>query len=133
MLEIDHMLVQQIAQMPTEHSWAAALMLLPEEEADRKESRILDWIEVTVKRLYPEAVQAERLVRNIWLHFLERKALDMWAYVYPEKARYVPVVFGARDAVEYAAMDVMYVSQEDKEIAEEFLERMESGELVPEV
>lgn len=108
-------------------------MLLPEEQADREEARILDWIDVKVQELYPKSVQAARLVRTMWLHLLERRAMAMWADKYPQKARYVPVVFGAMDAVEYAAMDVMYVSAQDKEIAREFLERMDSGELKPEI
>lgn len=133
MLDIDHKLVQQIAKMPTRHSWAVPIMLLPEEQADREEARILDWIDEKVPELYPESVQAARLVRTMWLHLLERRAMAMWADKYPYKARYVPVVFGAMDAVEYAAMDVMYVSAQDKEIAREFLERMDSGELKPEI
>ena len=133
MLEINHEYVQEIAQMPTNHSWAVELMKLPVEKADKAEGKVLDWIEEKVQELYPEADQAERLVRTVWLNLLENEAIEMWADKNPAKARYVPIILGPSQGVMYAEAEMMYAEQRDKEIAKEFLERMMTGELKPDL
>jgi hypothetical protein len=131
MLEISHDLVQEIAKRPTKHSWAQKLMELPEDKADRAEARMDKWIARTMKELHPEADQAERAVRIIWLHLMEREAIEDFCLCNPRYLWIIPVVYNAEGAVDVAALDIMGLSDTDKAAAVHFLEMMEDGVLTP--
>lgn len=127
MLEVSHKIVQDIANMPTNHSWAAKYMRVPVEFAEETEARLERAIVNKVKELYPESVEADRLVRNSWLFLLEYEAIEMYADMHPNI--YIPVVSSPSAAVSLAEADMMYASIDDKIAAEEFLTMLLDGEI----
>jgi hypothetical protein len=132
MLEINHERVQAIANMPTKHSWAADLMKLEPYEADLAEDRVCKWITETMQIMYPETDYAERIVRTMWLHRMEKEAISAYLQEHPWLYGIVPEVMDAEEAVYVGAADLLGVaSEEDEEAAKAFLELMDKGYLKP--
>ena len=127
MLEISQTIVQQIAQMPVEHSWAAQVMRTPIEMADEMEARMNKKIRTLMKEMYPRTDQAERMVRIVWLLLLENKAIQMYQQTHPMLQ--LPIVETPQEAVALAEQEIMWASEEDKKAAEEFLTKMQAGEI----
>ena len=127
MLEISQTIVQQIAQMPVEHSWAAQVMRTPIEMADEMEARMNKKIRTLMKEMYPRTDQAERMVRIVWLLLLENKAIQMYQQTHPMLQ--LPIVETPQEAVALAEQEIMWASEEDKKAAEEFLTKMQTGEI----
>jgi hypothetical protein len=134
MLEINSERVQAIAQMATEHSWAAELMKLEPREADAAEEKVCRWISSKMGAMYPESDQAERVVRMMWLHVMEMKAISAYLQEHPGLYGVIPEVFDVEEAVWVAESELNYsLSEEDKEAAKEFLTLMQLGVLKPEL
>lgn len=132
MLGIFHEAVQEIAQMPTRHSWAKELMMLGPWQADSAEEQVERWIRETVSRMYPETTTAERIVRTIWLNYMEREAIEAYRETHSWLCQAVPEVTNERDAVGIAAWEIMVgVTEEDEEAAKEFLLLMEEEKVKP--
>ncbi len=131
MLGIDHELVQRIARTEAPHTWAKELMLLPVEEADKAEAKVLDWIEKTVQERYPGADRAERMVRDYWLYVLEWMAIDAFTDEYPRYQRVLPTLMSGIQAAWYAAADQMWPDPEQEKIAAEILDEIRDGKLQP--
>ena len=127
MLEISQTIVQQIAQMPVEHSWAAQVMRTPIEMADEMEARMNKKIRTLMKEMYPRTDQAERMVRIVWMLLLENKAIQMYQQTHPMLQ--LPIVETPQEAVALAEQEIMWASEEDKKAAEEFLTKMQTGEI----
>ena len=121
---------QEIAQMETRHSWLAKVMELPQTSWEEAGNRIDAWIEETIKAMYPKADRAGRMVREVYSFLMEKEAVAAWAWE-NQMWRTVPVLSGVEDAIDVALLEVMYVSEEDIQIATEFLQKMESEELKP--
>ncbi len=137
MLEIDHELVQKIARMKTPHSWAREIMLLPVEEADKAEAKVLNWIAKVVKAEAPEGTDeeteysAERMVRDTWLHLLESEAIAAFLEENPRYNRAIPLMPDPYTAVAYAAANQMWPGKDAENLAEEVLRKIQDGELKP--
>ncbi len=133
MLGIYHELVQKIARTKAPHSWAKKLMLLPVEEADKAEAKVLDWIAETVQERYPGADSAERMVRDYWLHVLEWRAIDRFTDRYPGYQQILPTLMSGRQAVWYAEADLMWPDPEQGRIAAEIMDEIKEGKLKPDM
>ncbi len=135
MLEASQEIVKEIAQMPTKHSWAQPLMMLDSEVADEAEEMVIEWIEEEMERTIPDvSYMAVRLVRTVWLHLLEREAIEAYQAANPSPWGHITIVWDVEDAVAVAAADHPYrLPEKDLEDAKKFLEKMEKGEAKPDV
>lgn len=131
--------VQEIASMPTEHTWAARLMELDWQAAEKAENLVEKWIESQVERMGAGG-ETGRIVRRTWLPLLEHRAIDMWLDKEWERDPFwasnlgVPLLISPEQAVTWATEGEMWpIPEKEKEDARLLLERMESGELRPPV
>ena len=124
MLEIPTSEVHKIAQMPTEHSWLREIMLLNTEEMDQKEWKILDWIEKEGEKLQKDS-QVGRIARTTYINLLEAEAINLYVQQNPQMMGYLVPAWSPSQAAILGAMDVMYVSEKEKELAAQLLQRLQ--------
>ena len=119
----------EVAQMPTQHSWAAKIMALPSEEMDEKEEQVNKWVQKTMEKKFPNSGLAERIVREVWPAVMEQEAIEAYLDEHPGKMR----VLSAMDPGTGASVGRMEVmaSVEETEIARQFLEKMVEDEIEP--
>ena len=130
MLGVTTQMLNEVAAMPTEHSWAAKIMAITNPELqDQVTDKVDKWIQETMEKEFPNSGQAERIVRETWPAVMEQEAI----LAYIEEHPYAMMVLSAMDPFEAAyigAREVMASSQEE-EIAMQFLMEMEAGTRVP--
>ena len=138
MLGIDDKTMRQIAQMPTEHSWLAS-MIEKSEDLDNLESRLANWL---LKEMYPYRTMETltkreynvwRIVRTMFPLLLENEAIAAFLNQSPKWIDYLQEVNSPSEAAEIGAMDVMYVPQEQVSEAAEWLGKLNSGRLKPDM
>lgn len=130
MLNVDVEILNKMAELPVEHSWLLPIMQLPTNEAvDNAEWNLNQWIKEEVAKLYPNTYDVERMVRNGLPYLLESKAVEMAAEQGLAPTDSLLWVETTQEAVEVAAMDIMYVSQEEKKKAAEFMQMVLDGEI----
>jgi hypothetical protein len=134
MLEISQDVVQQIAEMPTRHSWAARLMRLPQEKADEAEAWVIQWIQKTIEDNVREELQenVERIIRTVWLHLLENEAIAAYLEANPQMQGAIPIVDDIPTALYIAQMEMGgMVSEAEREEAAYFLDLLDTQEMRP--
>lgn len=130
MLNVDVEILNKMAKLPVEHSWLLPIMELPTNEAvDNAEWNLNEWITEEVEKLYPKEDYVERMVRNGLPYLLESKAVEMAAEQGLAPMDSLLWVETPQEAASVAAMDLMYVSQEDKRKAAEFMQKVLDGEI----
>ena len=136
MLGIDDKTMRQIAQMPTEHSWLAP-MIVKSEDLDSLESKLNQWLleemypDKTKDNLSPEEYNVWRIVRTMFPLLLENEAIAAFLNQSPKWIDYLQEVNSPSEAAEIGAMDVMYVPQEQVSEAAEWLGKLNNGTLKP--
>ena len=136
MLGIDDKTMREIAQMPTEHSWLAP-MVLKSEDLDSLESQLATWLmnemypDRTWQDLRPREYNVLRIVRTMYAFLLEKEAIAEFLNQNPKWMGYLPEVGNPSEAAELGARDVMYVPLEQTSEAAEWLGKLESGRLKP--
>ena len=120
---------QEIAEMPTPHSWAAQIMALDSESMDKEIDKIESWIEETITKEFPQSEKAERIVREVWPLVMEREAIRAYLDQHPF---YLYALEGVdvQDAASIGARECL-ADDADRAIAEKFLEEMQEGTQVP--
>lgn len=129
MLGIPDNIAAEIAGMPTAHSWLAPLLKKRGEDYERTQEKLEAAIEEISTKMYPEAERAGRLVREVAGMMLEHEAMEAWIEKNPFLGMNLGAPMGPYEATELAAMEVMYVSREEKEAAMEILEMLQEGML----
>ena len=129
MLGILTEILNGVAAMPTQHSWAAKLMALPTEEMDEAEEKVNKWIQQTMEKEFPESGLAERIVREMWPAVMEQEAIEAYLEEHPGKMR----VLSAMDpgTAAYVGRREIMASEEEAETAERFLTEMLEEKVVP--
>lgn len=129
MLGIENEILFQVAEQKTEHSWMLPIMQAAKDwdelTADHKEWIADNWAEQKVTEILKEEnlysreneYLAERVARYTLLLLLENRAVSKFTEEHPEWNQYLLEVLSPEEAVEYVARDVMYVSEEMKEVA----------------
>ncbi len=117
---------QQIAAMPTTHSWALPLLKAKTwKEHDEKEQKMCEWVET----LSPNET-ATRMLREVMLLYLERKAIAMFVEQNPQWMGYLPTLMDASEAAKVAQREVM-ADEADAQEVEKLLLSLESRKLTP--
>lgn len=117
----------KVAQQPTAHTWMAPVMASTTTESrdSELELRLSRWIETLT-----ENEEAERIVREVLLLSLERRAVARLVATEPRWARSLPVVGSAAEAARLGAREAMADEEAEAE-AQGLLELLESGALQP--
>ena len=129
MLGVFTEILNEVAQMPTPHSWAAKIMSLPTEKLDEETEKVDKWIQQTMEKEFPKSGLAERIVRETWPAVMEREAIEKFLEKRPGFAG-ILIPMEPWEASEIGGMDVI-ASPEEKEVAQQFLEEMLEGKRVP--
>ncbi len=130
-------ILPQIAAQATRHSWLAEVLAASrdwtEEQEERAEQLVIEWIDGVVKAEYPlleDRYDIVRIVRNALIPTLEGEAISEFLKKNNEWADYLPATESAEEAATVAAMDMM-ASREEADAAIVILEMMETGEATP--
>lgn len=129
MLGILSSILNEVAAMPTEHTWAAKIMALPSEEMDYETEKVDKWIQEVIKAEFPDTEQADRIVREMWPAVMEQEAIEAYLEIHPAHGRVLPLV-EAWEAAWIVGQEIM-ASPKDEEVAKLFLQDMYEGKRVP--
>lgn len=129
MLGVLTQILNEVAAMPTTHSWVAKIMALPPEALDMETEKVDKWIQQTILKEYPNSGQAERIVREMWPAVMEQEAIAAYLEEHPGRLSALPYV-DPWEAAEIAGAEIM-ATEEEKALAQQFLEEMLAGERVP--
>lgn len=129
MLGVHTEMLNGVAAMPTPHSWAAQIMELSPEILDEETEKVDKWIQETMLTEFPNSGQAERIVREMWPAVMEEEAIMAYVEEHPFAGRAL-IAADPWEAAEIGGREVM-ASQEEKEVARQFLEEMKMGIRTP--
>ena len=132
MLGISQEIWNKVAQMPTKHSWAKELLLLPEEKIDEAEDKMAQWLEKWSNPKDEESEMALRIVREVYPLYLEREAIKAFLKQNPSYSEILMNPQTTAEAVMLGAREAMVtdkVSQAQAELQLQFLE----GEQMPDL
>lgn len=121
--------MNEVAAMPTRHSWAAKIMEQPSEKMDELTEQVDLWIIEEMEKKHPQSDQADRIVREVWPLVMEKEAIAAYLEKNPMMRSKLPTV-SPSEAAAIGAMGVQ-ASQADEAAAREFLQAMQAGTLVP--
>ena len=132
MLGVSKEVLNKLAQQKVSHSWLAEIMAIEDQQKqDEAEWRLAKWIQEKAKEMYPQAEFVERIVRNALPMLMERPAIVTLLKKEEDLYQALPMVEDAQEAAAIAAMDVMYVENQEVQQAAEMLQKIQEGELTP--
>ena len=138
MLNITQEAVLQIMKQETPHSWMkpiAEAVKDDELKENTADSEIHDWTQKVVDKQIQIKVENNyyvvRMVRDALLMTLERKAISKFLETNNQWADLIPEVTDPQEAVLITAMDIMYLSKEEKDEAAKILTLIDEGQIEP--
>ena len=138
MLNITQEAVLQIMKQETPYSWMkpiAEAVKDDELKENTADSEIHDWTQKVVDKQIQIKVENNyyvvRMVRDALLMTLERKAISKFLETNNQWADLIPEVTDPQEAVLITAMDIMYLSKEEKDEAARILTLIDEGQIKP--
>ena len=140
MLEVYQEIVNKLAELPVEHSWALPLLQITDEEkAEKAEEMWNEWIRETVHKEYPELPKeynlVERALRHHLLYLLELEAIREYRdRRLPEWEAFLPEVQDVSDAVMLANADTNYtMTSKEMDQAADLMIKILQGQIKPDL
>ena len=124
--------LHQIAAQKTSHSWLAKVILQVKNEMQEEttEERLSEWIMEQAEKMFPNSPMVERVVREALVITLEREAIRAFLQKDNRWADVIPAVESPEEGALVGAREAM-ADEADARKAATLLQRMESGELQP--